>query len=104
MEEKRPLVRGVRADFDLLVDFLLERGNRLRKDAEGQEIRWRNDKEGEHVYLQNPIDFDALQEHFRFASDVRLVCESHSQFIEGQTGWVTIEWDRAASLRSVYEP
>lgn len=64
--------RHAQTSTSMLVDFLLERGNRLRNDPGEPEIRWRNDKEGQHVYLQNPVDFDSLNEHFTFASDVRL--------------------------------
>ncbi|HEX8143798.1 MAG TPA: hypothetical protein VF553_14465 [Pyrinomonadaceae bacterium] len=88
-----------RPDFDLIVDFLLKRGNRLRREEGKPEQRWRCDKEGDHVHLQNPIDFDASHEHFTFGSDVRVVSESDYQFIEGTSEWISIEWNRAASDR-----
>lgn len=96
MDVNRPVLRATRADFDLIVDFLLARGNRLRD--EGQAIRWRSDKEGLHVYLLNPIDFDALHEHFSFADEVRMVSEPSHQFIEGGSEWISIEWNGAATL------
>lgn len=97
MEENRVSLHASRPDFDSIVDFLLKRGNRLRREEGKPEQRWRCDKEGDHVYLQNPIDFDALDEHFTFGSDVRVVSETDYQFIEGTCGSISIEWNRAAS-------
>lgn len=99
MEGNRVLLHASRPDFDLIVDFLLKLGNRIRREEGKPEQRWRCDKEGDHVYLQNPIDFDALDEHFIFGSDVRVISEPDYQFIEGTGGSISIEWNRAASDR-----
>lgn len=67
-----------------LVDYLLAQGNELAR-----QVRWHNDMAAIICSLINPIDFDALEQHFAIPDHIRINREQH--LIECDESWCTIQ-------------
>jgi len=57
------LVDHSKESFDAVVKVLVDNGNTVKGNG------WSVDKDGYHLVLENPIDWDLLYTKFRFSTD-----------------------------------
>ena len=70
--------------LDLLVDFLIDNGNKLSKNH-----RWGESRAGFFCLLEKPIDFDAIKREFVIPSYIRLI--EGLELIECDRSWAFIK-------------
>ncbi len=78
-----PSVRPVYSHLDHIVDRLLRNGNRLTRDH-----KWGENRTGFYCFLQDPLDFDLIENSFELPEFIRLNRQEDS--IECDRTWASI--------------